>query len=220
MFNATLRGNRAVILGSATMLMTFIFGSPVLFAKAETVVQSPASGVPSTPHAKTPGESRHSENHEKNRSRIEELFKWKVSDSLNLASDDENKFSQIMKELADKRKVISERIERLVQQMVDAKGDKEREGLLRSYQEELKNQSDLQIQEVQKLKALFGTEKMTRYLVLKNDLSLKLRGLLSGRHGGEKSSDRSGDGGKDKGKATARASEKKDLPEPSVTEGN
>src|SRR5689334_15733679 len=112
---------------------------------------------------------------DKSRVRLEELFKWKVSDTLQLAPAEEEKFSQILKDVADRRHKAFERMDQISSALSKAPTTKETEKLIGDYQKQFKAYTEAQLYEIDALKKLFGSEKMGRYIVLKDELTNKLK---------------------------------------------
>ena len=65
-----------------------------------------------------------------------------------------------------------------IQKMKSQKG-KELQKSLQSYKESLKKYSQISILEVQKLEEILGEKKLAKYLLLKSELSEKVKKILS-----------------------------------------
>jgi hypothetical protein len=118
---------------------------------------------------------------DKARSRLEELFRWKVSDSLLLDAKDEGKFNETIKEISERRRTSQEQMDLATQKIAKATSPAEIEKLVKEYETALKGYTSSQHDEVTKLKKLFGAEKFGRYLALKYYLSSKLKSAISTR---------------------------------------
>jgi hypothetical protein len=135
-------------------------------------------------------------NPEQGRSRLLELFIWKTSEELKLPTDVENKFGDIVRHLNEKRKINGERMEKAIQRL-DAltqppaeaaatpapsatKADpKALDAALTEYRKALQEYQKLQTDELSQLKAILPPDKLARYLVVKNELTEKLKTFLS-----------------------------------------
>lgn len=119
--------------------------------------------------------------HEKARSRLEDLFLWKVSDTLELNTSQEEKFKEAFKRLNEKRSQSAVTMENLLKQFESEK-DKDSKDIsisLEKYKKALSEYNHVQVEEVQTFRKLFGDKKFAQYLILKRDLTQKLKNLLS-----------------------------------------
>jgi hypothetical protein len=138
---------------------------------------------------------------EQGRSRLLELFIWKTSEELKLPTDVENKFGDIVRHLNEKRKANAERMEKAIQRLdgltqgpaeaspasptgaqapTATKADpKILDAALTEYKKALQEYQKLQTDELLQLKAILAPEKLARYLVVKNELTEKLKTFLS-----------------------------------------
>jgi hypothetical protein len=124
----------------------------------------------------------------KARSRIEELFVWRVSDTLSLSPDVEGKFSSEFKRLSEQKAQLSNELEKLVEDLEKSRDPKSTETLLKQYKEKLKAHSRIQIDEMESFEKLFGKQKFAQYLVLKRELTQKLKDFVSNPSKSESSS--------------------------------
>lgn len=115
---------------------------------------------------------------QREQARLESLFIWKVSDALELSIEDEQKFTQILRDLADQKKKAITLMKNSVDGMKSNKGHLLNKDL-KQYEAAAKSYSEVQSEEYKKLIVLLGEEKMARYLVLKHELTHKLRSLLT-----------------------------------------
>lgn len=136
---------------------------------------------------------------EKNRARIEQLFKWKVSDELSLTPAEEEKFASITKASSEKRRQSSERMEQIVVILRQPKPTDKVDSLISEYQKLSRSAADFQAQELEDLKKLFGTDRLAKYLVLRADLNTKLKEFLSSSKSAEPAASQPAGGSKTKG---------------------
>jgi len=113
------------------------------------------------------------------KSRLEELFLWKVSEGLSLKTQEEEHFRGEFKKLSQKRYKISEQIDETLDSMDKAANRKKVTNLLDRYRTQLKNYNDVQIEEVRVMRRIFGEKRMAQYLIMKRDLTQKLKNMLS-----------------------------------------
>ncbi len=135
-------------------------------------------------------------NPEQGRSRLLELFIWKTSDELKLPTDVEHKFGDIVRNLNEKRKANGERMEKAIHRLDEltraqnsdasttatpaAKPEtKALDSALAEYRKALQEYQKLQTDELNQLKAILAPDKLARYLVVKNELTEKLKTFLS-----------------------------------------
>lgn len=151
---------------STIALLAVFFVQNVAFANPET------SPNPST----DPG-----------RGRLMELFIWKTSEELKLPTETETKFGEKVRSLNEKRKANGERLERAIKKLDDAlkvpaaagKTNKAVEAALTEYRNTLKELHQIQNDEISQMRAILGPEKLAKYLVVKNEISEKLKSFLS-----------------------------------------
>lgn len=115
----------------------------------------------------------------KERSRLEELFIWKASEELKLPPAEETKFTEIIKTLNASRRAAGDEMDAAVKDLDAAKTKAEAEKALARHRAALKQVHAVQTAELDKLKPLLGSEKLARYLVVKNTLLERLKTMLS-----------------------------------------
>ena len=111
--------------------------------------------------------------------RLEELFIWKASEELKLPPLQEQKFTDIIHKLGVRKRNAAEILNRVSRELDSVKTKLEAEHSLKRYHEALKEYQAIQLAEFDQLKSLFGAEKLARYIVVKTELSEKLKTLLS-----------------------------------------
>lgn len=115
----------------------------------------------------------------KAKSRLEELFVWRVSDTLSLSPEVETKFSSEFKRLSDKKAQLGKEIEELLVEIEKSKDSGKIESQLAIYKKKVTDQSRISVEEVETFEKLFGKQKFAQYLVLKRDLTQKLKDFVS-----------------------------------------
>lgn len=110
--------------------------------------------------------------------RLEELMLWKMSDELRLAPAEEKAFSEVVRDLNRKKAELSRKLESELSMLKLAKTAKERSASLTRYRKTLNETQGLSLEEFDRLKKLFGDEKLARYLDVKKDLADKVKALL------------------------------------------
>lgn len=118
-------------------------------------------------------------NLDKNKSRVEELFLWRVSDSLGLKPNEEAEFNRIVKKSRESKQALDVKIAETLRKMESANSEKEHATLLGEYKKMLKEYNSCQTQELEQLEKLFGPQKLSQYLVLKDKLLAKLKDALT-----------------------------------------
>jgi hypothetical protein len=116
----------------------------------------------------------HSNNH-----KFEDLFIWKVSDELKLSVPEEKIFSDLVRDLNQKRQTLNEAMQDTLKKLKDAKTKPEQTRLLSQYRAQLKKHSQLGLDEIDRIKKSLGTDRAAQYFVLKNELMTELRSKLT-----------------------------------------
>ncbi|MEQ1877361.1 MAG: hypothetical protein ABL958_12015 [Bdellovibrionia bacterium] len=115
----------------------------------------------------------------KSKSRLEDLFVWRVSDTLSLTPDVEAKFSTEFKRLSEKKAKLGKDIDDVLADIEKSKDQAKVDTQLKTYKEKLTEQSRISLEEVESFEKLFGKQKFAQYLVLKRDLTQKLKDFVS-----------------------------------------
>jgi hypothetical protein len=127
----------------------------------------------------TPKARAEEEVKEKMRSRLEQLFIWRVSDKLQLTPDEETKFTNAYKKLSDDRTAAFRKIDDIVSKLAEQKDDKKaRAKLWIEYEDASKKANKVQENEIPTLKKIFTTDQLVEYVVLKREMFHKFREAL------------------------------------------
>ena len=128
------------------------------------------------------------------RSRLLELFIWKTSEELKLSTDVEAKYGELIRSFNERRRANGDRMEKAIARMdeltkpaaqtdatpAQTKPDKKAiEAALAEYRKAVGELQKLQNDEINQLKAILPPEKLARYLVVKNEMTEKLKTFLS-----------------------------------------
>lgn len=113
------------------------------------------------------------------RSRVEELFLWKISDEMKLSVPEEKSFSELIRGLNQKKATANGKIQGVLLKLSKSTSRKEKEKLLAEHRRLLKEYNGYSLDEVDGIQKLFGTDKSAQYFVLKNDLTVRLKNLLA-----------------------------------------
>lgn len=116
---------------------------------------------------------------EKNRQRLDELFLWKLSESLNLKPEEEAQLKRVMKEIKDERAKRLAEIEDLLKRMQSEKDKAKRTGLLPEYRASLKRLNESHIEELDQLEKILGPDRMPEYVLAKEKLVDRIKGALA-----------------------------------------
>lgn len=114
-----------------------------------------------------------------NRSRVEELFIWKISDEMKLSVPEEKSFSDLIRNLNQKKLKTNEELQIVLKSLAKASTRKDKEKFLAEHRKLLKQYNDYSLEEVDRIQKIFGTDKAAQYFVLKNDLTSRLKSLLA-----------------------------------------
>jgi hypothetical protein len=114
------------------------------------------------------------------RNKVEELFLWKISDELKLTMPEEKALAEFTKAQNEKKNKLNEQTKENLKSISDAGSDnKKLEKLLAEHRKIIKAYNDLSLDEMDQIQKKLGVAKAGQYLVLKNDLTNRLKALLS-----------------------------------------
>lgn len=116
---------------------------------------------------------------EEKKNQLEELFIWKTSDELKLSSQEEKKFTDIVKSLNKRKAELNQSLHDSVDKMAVAKTTKEREDELARYRKNLSSYNKISEEEFDKLKAVLGTDRLAQYFKIKQDLTGRIKSMLA-----------------------------------------
>lgn len=127
----------------------------------------------------TSRETRAEESHQTNH-KFEDLFIWKVSDELKLSVPEEKSFSDFIRGLNQKKSQLNDQIQETLKKLSATTSQKKAtDQLVAQYRTQLKALNNLNVEEIDQIKKILGSEKVAQYLVLKNDLATQLKAKLS-----------------------------------------
>lgn len=122
------------------------------------------------------------------KSKIEEILLWKVSEDLKLKPAEEESFAKLYRDLSRQRRVAAVRVESLLPQIAkrqseliagSLRDDAPLERLLSQYRDALSAYQGVNILEFDQLKKNLGGRRFARYLTLKAEIADRLKQLLS-----------------------------------------
>jgi hypothetical protein len=113
----------------------------------------------------------------KMRQRLEQLFIWRVSDRLDLTTEEEEKFNEEYKKLSEERAKVTQKTDHILDQLSKEKTDKGKGKLLGEYEDALKD-ANLQLKELTAMKKIFDSKQLADYVLLKRDMFHKFRNVL------------------------------------------
>ncbi len=116
---------------------------------------------------------------EKNRQRLDELFLWKLSESLNLKPEEEAQLKRVMKEIKEERAKRLADIEDLLKRMQSEKDKAKRTALLPEYRTKLQKLNESHIDELDQLEKILGPDRMPEYVLAKEKLVDRIKGALA-----------------------------------------
>lgn len=108
-----------------------------------------------------------------------------MSDELKLSSAEEKKFAEILKNLNEEKSSLNQALQSSVEAMGKASSSKAKEAELAKYKRLTQNYGKLGEQEIDRLKPLLGVDRLVQYLNIKQDLTNKIKTLLSSESGGK-----------------------------------
>jgi flagellar motility protein MotE (MotC chaperone) len=112
--------------------------------------------------------------------RLEQLYLWKVSDRLNLNAEQEARFKTIYKEITDNRARLSGEMDKCLGQIEKSKGNAaEVQKHVTKYEDLLKQYNGVSTEEFDRMKRFLGTAKFGEYLLLKREMTQKLKDVIS-----------------------------------------
>ncbi|MFP5519943.1 MAG: hypothetical protein ACLGGX_08570 [Bdellovibrionia bacterium] len=111
-------------------------------------------------------------------SKIEELIIWKLSDELQLTLKEELEFSKLFKELNREKQNIQNQQNEHLKSSSNLKNIDSKKKWIQTYLKFAQKFSDLTQKENREMQKVLGTDKYIRYVVLKSDLSQRVRELM------------------------------------------
>ncbi len=122
---------------------------------------------------------------ENQKSHLEDIFIWKMSDELKLTAQEEKKFAEIQKELNKKKSDINQQIQKIIESL-EPKTSKKNASLLKKHRQLISQYNQLSLQELDDVNHLLKEERFAQYLQIKADLTQKIKLLLAGDKSAEK----------------------------------
>ena len=119
---------------------------------------------------------------DKGRKRLEELFIWKVSDILELTSEQDSEFRSIIEDLNQKKLQANIDMRASIRAIEKAEKKEVQIKLIEAYKKQLNAYLAVQKEELDRLEDLFGSEKLAKYLVVKSKLTQNIK-VLMGNNG-------------------------------------
>ena len=113
------------------------------------------------------------------KNKLEELFIWKVSDELKLSIPEEKKFTTLLRGLSAKKEKLNADIQGNLQQLGEDKTSKEKEKHLTEQKRLLRAYNELSLDEAEQIQKILGVDRAARYFIIKNELTNKLKLMLS-----------------------------------------
>ena len=110
--------------------------------------------------------------------KVEQLFLWKISDELKLNVQEERKLISIVQALNQKKIRLTLQMEKQADLFVKATSNGERVMTFQAYERTLKEHNQLNLEELNSIKALLGLERLSKYLYIKKDFTEKVKSLL------------------------------------------
>lgn len=102
-----------------------------------------------------------------------------MSDELALNPGEEKKFSEMVKDLNQRKADHSQQMQRALEEMKSAKSDKDKSLALTRYKRALQKYNELSEEELLKMQKQLGVSRTVQYLQVKQDLTNRLKSLLA-----------------------------------------
>lgn len=112
------------------------------------------------------------------RNQLEELLIWKMSDELKLSPVEEKKFTDVVRQLNQKKTELNQELQASIEKLAKLKTAKEKDDELARYRKTVQSFGRIGEEEFDKLKPLLGTERLAQYLVIKQDLANRIKTML------------------------------------------
>jgi hypothetical protein len=122
---------------------------------------------------------------EKVKNRIETLFIWRVADKLSLSPTQENSFSKIYRDASRERQEYAQQMDKILDQMEEVKKDAEYDKLFKDYSALLRKYNDCQVHELDALKKIFDSKKLSQYVLVKRDMTKRFKDVVSAGGAGQ-----------------------------------
>jgi hypothetical protein len=117
---------------------------------------------------------------DKMRSRLEQLFIWRVSDRLRLSTTEETRFTTEYRKLTEERQHVNQEIDKSLDRLQKARGNKAQlSEALAEYQRHLKKLNALQTQEMEVMGKILNSDRLAEYILLKRELTEKFRDAVA-----------------------------------------
>lgn len=146
------------------------------------------------------------------KSKLEELFIWKMSDELALKSEEEKQFAEMVRDLDQRKFDLNQQMQTHLEKMTSAKTEKEKANELAQYKKSLQSYNRISEEEIDRVQKILGTARTVQYLQAKKDLTNRLKSLLANPDTS------TGGNGTNSSPAPETTRTKKPLPSPKVIE--
>ena len=114
-----------------------------------------------------------------NSNRVEDIFIWKISEELKLNIKEEKKLADIIKTISSEKNKVASEMEQQILDLSKANDSKSKQKIMTEYKLALKKYSDFATKELEQIQKVIGEEKLAQYLVVKNDLTARIRSMLA-----------------------------------------
>lgn len=112
------------------------------------------------------------------RNQLEELLIWKMSDELKLNTGEEKKFTETIRSLNARKAELNLALQVSIEKMGKA-DTKAKEAELLHYRKTLVGYNRLSEEEFDRLKPLLGADRFVQYLLIKQDLTNRIKSMLA-----------------------------------------
>ena len=112
---------------------------------------------------------------EKQKRRLEDLFIWKISDELKLTIQEEKNVAELIRKTSELKNTNNARMNELIKKLSVNQSKQS----LNEYKKLMTEYHQINLNEVESIEKAIGYEKTIRYILVKNDLTQKVKSILA-----------------------------------------
>jgi len=112
---------------------------------------------------------------EKQKRRLEDLFIWKISDELKLTIQEEKNVAELIRKTSELKNTNNARMNELIKKLSLNQSKQS----LNEHKKLMTEYHQINLNEVESIEKAIGFEKTIRYILVKNDLTQKVKSILA-----------------------------------------
>ena len=112
---------------------------------------------------------------EKQKRRLEDLFIWKISDELKLTIQEEKNVAELIRKTSELKNTNNSKMNELIKKFSLNQSKQS----LNEYKKLMTEYHQINLNEVESIEKAIGYEKTIRYILVKNDLTQKVKSILA-----------------------------------------